>query len=480
MLKTKELAATVIRGIGIADLTLVREAICSRSAREPVHYERLEFLGDSILKYCTSAQAAADYPEWPEGYLSSFRDHLVSNSRLCRAAVDSGLVKFIVTRQFTDKKWRPPYVDGFLQGTRKPDSGSTMSTKTLADVVEALIGASYVDGGIPKATRCIATFLGDCGCDWRDASQSREKLFSLAKSKVALPPMLEPLEELLGYSFRKKALLIEAVTHGSYVYEGCSRSYERLEFLGDAVLDNIIVTRLFAIEPRLSHHQMHLLKSAMVNGDFLAFTVMKYGLRRSEGPAAEILKGGGQEGILSMWKFMRHGSSAIGLEQEATRVRFEALRDEIQEAMDHGSRYPWVPLARMQAKKFFSDLFEAVLGAVWVDSGSQDACEAVVGRFGILSYLERLLRDGVDARHPKQELGIRAVSRTVDYVIDVRENGEGKLLYVCKVLVGDRLVAEVDDGVSKEESQTRAAREAIDFLNAEEAQAALVCDEATM
>lgn len=60
MLTVKELATTILRRVAIADLGLVREAISARSASEPVHYERLEFLGDSILKYCTSVQTAAD------------------------------------------------------------------------------------------------------------------------------------------------------------------------------------------------------------------------------------------------------------------------------------------------------------------------------------------------------------------------------------------------------------------------------------
>jgi hypothetical protein len=58
MLMAKELATTVLEPVGISDWGLVREAICARSANEPMNYERLEFLGDSILKLCTCIQAA--------------------------------------------------------------------------------------------------------------------------------------------------------------------------------------------------------------------------------------------------------------------------------------------------------------------------------------------------------------------------------------------------------------------------------------
>ncbi|EQL02310.1 Dicer-like protein 2 [Ophiocordyceps sinensis CO18] len=458
MLTVKELATTILHPVAIDDLGLVREAISARSASEPVHYERLEFLGDSILKYCTSVQATADHPEWPEGYLSGFRDGLVSNSRLCRAAIDSGLAKFILIKHFTGRKWRPLYVDGYLQQNREREKGTMMSTKTLADVVEALIGASYVDGGVSKAVACISTFLREC--EWRDVEHGRERLFQLTQSIDTLPPVLEPLEKLVGYSFQKKALLIEAITHASYTLDAGRRSYERLEFLGDAILDNIIVTKLFGVKPPLAHHDMHTLKTAMVNADFLAFVVIESGLRWGEGATSDAERHGG----LALWNFMRHASSAMGLEQNRMRKRHSAMRTEILETMERGTHYPWALLARMLAKKFVSDLFEALLGAVWIDSGSKETCEAVVGRFGILSYLDRLLDDKVEVEHPKQLLGKLAVSETVTYDIDAKEGSNGERRYTCTILVGDGVVAEVDDGVSREEVQTKAAHKAVGVL----------------
>ena len=60
MLVARELNTTLLYGLELTNLLLVREAISARSAGEPMHYERLEFLGDSILKYCTAVQASAD------------------------------------------------------------------------------------------------------------------------------------------------------------------------------------------------------------------------------------------------------------------------------------------------------------------------------------------------------------------------------------------------------------------------------------
>lgn len=398
--------------------------------------------------------------------MSFFRDRLIANSRLSRAALEKGLAKFILTKPFTGQKWRPLYVDDIIeQGTHSITPDRRLSTKTLADVVESLIGAAYQDGGIAKATSCISLFLGEL--QWKQVDENRESLFLMTQRKDRLPAVLAPLEELIGYSFQKKALLMEAMTHASYVADTENRSLERLEFLGDAMLDNIIVTKLFAVEPPLSHHQMHMLKTATVNSDFLAFVVLEYGLHR---PQAVITDDGELEErdvFLPLWKFMRHASIAIGLEQDAMVARHKNMRDDILAAMEHGTHYPWALLARLQAKKFFSDVFEALLGAVWVDSGSMDTCAGIASRFGILPYLDRMLRDGVHVQHPKEELGKWAVTETVTYDIKVEEGSDGGREYACGVRVGSRLVVEVDGGVSREEVKTKAAEQAVRILTKE-------------
>jgi hypothetical protein len=59
MLVVKTLADTILKPLEIRDLRLIREAISARSASEPVDYERLEFIGDSLLKLCTTVQVFA-------------------------------------------------------------------------------------------------------------------------------------------------------------------------------------------------------------------------------------------------------------------------------------------------------------------------------------------------------------------------------------------------------------------------------------
>lgn len=342
-----------------------------------------------------------------------------------------------------------------------------MPSKTLADVVEALIGASYQDGGIPKALKCISVFLAedaDGKINWFDEKEGRAILFNHATSDVELPPSLEPLEELIGYTFQKKSLLIEAMTHGSYAADAHWRSFERLEFLGDAILDYIIVTKVFNVQPALPHSHLHMIKTAMVNGDFLAFVGLQHGLKKKETVAQDDGSIETREVTYPLWKFMRHAMPAIGIEQAAMSKRFEVLGPPIVEALEKGTHYPWASLARLRARKFYSDLFEALLGAVWVDSGSMEACEAMLQKFAVLPYLDRILRDKVHVQHPKEELGRLAINEKVHYMYDVIEGSDGEREYRCTVQVGGQVVAKVEGGVNKEEVMTKAAEQAVRFL----------------
>lgn len=324
------------------------------------------------------------------------------------------------------------------------------------------------------AEKCIAMFLPEIV--WDGVEKGREILLSRVPPNEPLPPILEPLERLLGYTFQRKALLTEALTHASYmagnVTDTSKRSLERMEFLGDAVLDHVIVTKIFEVVPELPHYTMHTLKTGLVNGDFLAFMTMEHGLKSVETVVTDEGSVEHEETHAYLWQFMRHAANSIGVEQMATMARHAALRDEILDAMDKGTHYPWALLAALNPKKFYSDLFEAVLGAVWVDSGSIEACRAVCAQFGLIKYLDRLLRDEVHVQHPKEELGKWANSETVVYDFHTEDVVEspGDKEFFCKVVIGERVVVEARGGVNKEEIKTKAATEALRILGEEKKQ----------
>ena len=479
------LNTTILRDVGIKDIGLIVTAISASSAQEGTNYQRLEFFGDMTLKFCTAAQLVSEYPLWHEGYLSARKDRLVANSRLSRAAVDTGLDRFIVTKAFTGHKWRPPYVDDLLQPPT--EAQRNLSSKVLADVVEALIGAAMLDGGFPAALACLRVFLPEL--DWQPLEVRQVSLFERAPD-VALPPTLHLCEELSGHTFRKKSLLIEAMTHAS-----CSSgagSLERLEFLGDAVLDRIITTCLYEQEPPLSHFQMHVIRTALVNADFLGFMCMEWTISQGATEVVETRHVGDEDDphphfqvvssrtSLPLWRFLRHHSPKLGAEQDATSKRHAELRLQIKHEMESGSRYPWALLASLKLPKVYSDIVESLLGAVWLDSGSWAACRDLlegVGGFGVLPYMRRMLAGGVQAWHPKEEIGVLAGNLPVRYAVEMQRSGavpahgqdedkdkDGQWEFMCSVFVGETVVASVGGGVSREEVKTRAAEAAVRAL----------------
>jgi dsRNA-specific ribonuclease len=219
---------------------------------------------------------------------------------------------------------------------------------------------------------------------------------------------------------------------------------------------------------------MHLLRTAVVNADILGFLIMEWGPKlttndiiidngeengsRKHSPSLQAV-----ETTSPLWYYMRSQSAELAAEREATRRRHAELRESILDAMNSGTRYPWALLARLHAPKFFSDLYEALVGAIWVDSGSFDACKAFVERSGLLAYLRRLRAKPADhVWHPKEELGRLAVSDTVRYELREAEGEDiGCERFGCKVFLGEKEVADVDGALFKEEARVKAATEAV-------------------
>ena len=107
------------------------------------HYQRLEFLGDAVLELAVSRYLFFELPEIDEGKLTRIRAALVREETLCRAAQRIGLGRFLYLSAGEEK----------TGGRKKPS--------ILADVMEAVLAAVYLDGGFDDAVRIISTVLKD-------------------------------------------------------------------------------------------------------------------------------------------------------------------------------------------------------------------------------------------------------------------------------------------------------------------------------
>jgi len=99
--------------------------------------ERLEFLGDAILEYVVSAELFNRFTEREEGYLTALRASLVNTENLAKLAV------------------RLEIGEGLYLSKGEEDGGGRQNTSILADTIEAIIGAIYIDRGIEAASEFI-------------------------------------------------------------------------------------------------------------------------------------------------------------------------------------------------------------------------------------------------------------------------------------------------------------------------------------
>lgn len=218
---------------------------------------------------------------------------------------------------------------------------------------------------------------------------------------------LKQLEGKIGYSFRDQMLLRQALTHSSFSNEQKINrypDYERLEFLGDAVLELVSSDHMFHDNPHMSEGELTKRRSSIVCEPALAFCARQIGL---------------EQFIL------------LGKGEEATGGR---KRDSI-----------------------VSDVMEAVIGAVYLDSGIEEA-RKYIERF-ILSDLEHK-QLFYDAKTILQEEVQKENCGVLRYELIREEGPEHDKQFVVEVMVGDRKVG-AGTGHSKKAAEQQAAYEAL-------------------
>lgn len=454
-LVAEKLCTTILREVRFNDIKHVVTAISCPSAQWVTNYQRLEFIGDAVLKFTVSRQLFADQPSWHEGYLSQARANITSNNTLATAAIRAGLDAFIITEPARAKRNSCLLIsDPCSPSPEKRSIGS----KVLADVTEALIGAAYVDGGFHLARTCINTFLPDIHVPLPE--------FQIHARRDNLTNFVAKAETVIGYQFRNKALLLESLTHPTCERDIHTESYQRLEFLGDAVLDMLVVSVL--AKQSTSQGKMTRIKSAIVNGHLLGFFCLE--LSTGEDVVDIVEKPPGvftsrvRRQQLHLWKFMRFHSQEVTRAQEHSLGRYDQLRADIRAALDTGNFYPWVLLVRLSPEKFFSDIIEALIGAIFVDSrGDLTPCQRFIEHIGLGRYLRHVCAECIDVEHPRNALERISGSDPVQYTIAGEANGT-VTSYRCTVSFNEETLAEVNGYSTKDEAMIVAAETAAKLL----------------
>ena len=244
----------------------------------------------------------------------------------------------------------------------------------------------------------------------------RQKFKSvLARRRIASPQgefqsseaiVLADLEATIGYEFQTPALLLQAITHKSWTAEYPQASnYERLEFLGDAVLQLSVTDYIHKMYPHMEEGQLSKLRSSVV--------------------------------------------SAEPLQQVATELKlFEWIREK------------GLPKATKRHSSVAGDVIEAIIGAVYLDGGWDEANSVVLSLFHKRIALASRTPGERDSKSLLQELVAKEGSPV--YRTTQLKAGEEPLFRVEVVLDGDILGG--GEGRSKKKAEQAAASSALEKL----------------
>ncbi|KAL0482274.1 endoribonuclease Dicer [Acrasis kona] len=235
--------------------SLLLRALISKSSQLNENYEVLEFLGDDLFKLVTCWSLYQNKDLLSEGYMSQQKSRIVSNRHFSNVAVDIGLQEFMIADNAAQLNYSAPFLNSsdvncvsVIFGEQKDSTSMAVSTcghlilyeKNVADVVEALMGAMYVYGGLNACCHFV---------NYLNMRQDINVSLLLSNANVInhqdvwdYVPVdcggLTASDVFCGvclnhqYEFKNPDLLKYALTPGGILFE-------RLEFIGDAVLDFI-------------------------------------------------------------------------------------------------------------------------------------------------------------------------------------------------------------------------------------------------
>ena len=325
-------------------------ALTAKSCGLEFSYDRFEFLGDAVLKVIhTDALFKSNdkkLRQWisclHEGDLSALRSGMGCNDRLKVAGDQNGISPYILTKPLSRGQWIPLglesfyYQDAMPSKKKEPTTGQKTkqninfdfipSTKTRADVIEAILGIVYLFNDY-EISKKVA----------QELHISIEENVSSTESEISHDCVTTNTDEFMRRflgkeSFKNISLLREALTHASDIHSTVP-SYQRLEWIGDACLCLAAREWIYKTYPLLQVRDLVLLETVLVCNESLAFI----------GCTNEV------------HKHIEHCDSTIPKRLEKYELNLKDVRE----------RGIW----SADPPKVIADIVESLLGAVHVDGG---------------------------------------------------------------------------------------------------------------
>lgn len=227
----------------------------------PSDNERMEFLGDAVIEFLTSDHLYHMFPDYTDGQLVIYRKALICNQNLATIAKRLGLEKYMLSTKCLELSTQ----DGL--------------SHAQANTLEALMGAVYLDGGLKHSREVLANLLfpeKDLYDIWMNymphllKQQHPKGDRHMIKESEILQKFIS-LEEKVGVVFTHIRILARAFVHPSYGYTDLTMGdYQRMEFLGDAILQFLTSIHVYSTFPRHNEGHLTALRMAIVINKQLA------------------------------------------------------------------------------------------------------------------------------------------------------------------------------------------------------------------
>ncbi|XP_043502989.1 endoribonuclease Dicer isoform X2 [Polistes fuscatus] len=477
------------------DPVLIIQALTT-AGNDVFDLERLETLGDSYLKFISSLYLYTHYPTYNEGRLTALKGKIIGNRNLYYCGTKKSIPGYMKVDDFIplstfippayttfrplqqillDNKVSPnvlydieiPEIErfsGYISGDTKnsmqikvldsidaeTQTGieyflgmQVVSDKSIADCVEALISVYLKSMGLVGAVKLMI---------WLNILPSNTDIHSLLYSVSQKPeigledpnlymPWADKLETNMGYKFKNRAYLLQAFTHPSFTENNITEGYQRLEFLGDAIIDFLITAYIHQNLESLNPGDVTDLRSALVNNITFACLAVKYGLHTSLLYYAPQLN----DVIDRFVKFQEEGNHTVDNENLWILLKEEEC---------NMAEYVDVP-------KVLSDIFESFIAAIYIDT-----CKDIKKVWEILYALMYKEIDTFSQNIPKQPVRLiyEKLGSNAKFFSATIVEGTNTIMVPLEIVTKRVTKIFHGFGANKKQAKCAAAKQALKYL----------------
>ncbi|GAB2295131.1 hypothetical protein Dimus_029305 [Dionaea muscipula] len=238
---------------------------------------------------------------------------------------------------------------------------------------------------------------------------------------IDMESCIREVEGILMYEFRKKTLLLEALTHPSYAG---SPSYQRLEFVGDAALGLALANFAYLTYPNLDPGQLSLIRAANISTEKLARVAVHHGL----------------------YRYIRHNAPTLS----------DKVRDFVIFVENEGQASVYA--GKLKAPKVLADIVEAIIAAVYIDVNFD-----LVALWRVIEVLwEPIVTLETLQAQPQPVTFLYQLCQKQGRKVEIEYSRDGPAI-VAIVLIDGQLIAS-SSSPQKETAKVNVAREALSYL----------------